>query len=51
MYIDSAYWHNKVLDFKDKKYALFVTSCGTYRLITKPKYPLTQNIRRTVSPE
>lgn len=39
MYIDSAYWHNKVLDFKDKKYALFVTSCGTYRLITKPKLP------------
>ena len=39
MYVDSAYWHNKVLDFKDKSHSLFVTSCGTYRLLTKPKLP------------
>ena len=39
MYVDSAYWHNKVLDFKDKRHSLFVTSCGTYRLLTKPKLP------------
>lgn len=39
MYIDSAYWHNKVLDFKDKKHPLFVSSCGTYHLFTKPKLP------------
>ncbi|WP_122642204.1 AraC family transcriptional regulator [Luxibacter massiliensis] len=39
MYVDSAYWHNKALDFKDKRHSLFVTSCGTYRLLTKPKLP------------
>lgn len=39
MYIDSAYWHNKVLDFKDKSKPLFVCSCGTYHLLTKPKLP------------
>lgn len=39
MYINSAYWHNKVLDFKDKTHPLFVSSCGTYRLLTKPKLP------------
>lgn len=39
MYVDSAYWHNKVLDFKDKKHPLFVSSCGTYHLFTKPKLP------------
>ena len=39
MYMDSAYWHNKVLDFKDKSRPLFVCSCGTYHLFTKPKLP------------
>ncbi|MBQ8814674.1 MAG: helix-turn-helix transcriptional regulator [Lachnospiraceae bacterium] len=39
MYTDSAYWHNKLLDFKDKTHPLFVTSCGTFRLFTKPKLP------------
>lgn len=39
MYIDSAYWHNKLLDFKDKTYPLFVGSAGTYRLMTRPKLP------------
>lgn len=37
--MDSAYWHNKVLDFKDKSHPLFVCSCGTYHLFTKPKLP------------
>ena len=35
MYADSAYWHNKMLDFIDKRYPLFVGSCGTYHLITR----------------
>lgn len=39
MYMDSAYWHNKVFDFKDKKHPLFVCSCGTYHLFTRPKLP------------
>lgn len=39
MYINSAYWHNKILDFKDKRRPLFVCSCGTYHLLTKPKLP------------
>lgn len=39
MYMDSAYWHNKVLDFKDKSRPLFVCSCGTYHLFTRPKLP------------
>lgn len=39
MYVDSAYWHNKMLDFKDKSRPLFVGSCGTYHLFTKPKLP------------
>lgn len=39
MYVDSAYWHNKVLNFKDKTRPLFVCSCGTYHLLTKPKLP------------
>ena len=39
MYTDSAYWHDKMLDFKDKRYPLFVGSCGTYHLITRPKLP------------
>lgn len=39
MYVDSAYWHNSRMDFKDKKHPLFVGSCGTYHLFTKPKLP------------
>ena len=39
MYVDSAYWHNSRIDFKDKKHPLFVGSCGTYHLFTKPKLP------------
>lgn len=39
MYVNSAYWHNKVLDFKDKSRPLFVCSCGTYHLFTRPKLP------------
>lgn len=39
MYTDNAYWHNTLVDFKDKKHPLFVGSCGTYRLITRPKLP------------
>lgn len=39
MYVNSAYWHNKILDFKDKSKPLFVCSCGTYHLFTRPKLP------------
>lgn len=39
MYTDSAYWHNSKVDFKDKRYPLFVGSCGTYHLLTRPKLP------------
>ena len=39
MYTDSAYWHNRRLDFKDKIHPLFVGSCGTYHLLTQPKLP------------
>ncbi len=39
MYVNSAYWHNTLLDFKDKKHPLFVGSCGTYHLYTKAKLP------------
>ena len=39
MYIDSAYWHNSRLDFKDKRHSLFVGSCGTYHLFTRPVLP------------
>lgn len=39
MYMDSAYWHNSMVDFKDKKHPLFVGSCGTYHLFTVPKLP------------
>lgn len=39
MYTDSAYWHNSKIDFKDKKSPLFVGSCGTYHLFTRPKLP------------
>lgn len=39
MYTDSAYWHDKILDFKDKTHPLFVSCCGTYHLFTRPKLP------------
>lgn len=39
MYMNVAYWHNTLIDFKDKKHPLFVGSCGTYHLFTKPKLP------------
>lgn len=39
LYTDSAYWHNSRLDFKDRKHPLFVGSCGTYHLFTRPKLP------------
>ncbi len=39
MYTNSAYWHNTRQDFKDKKHPLFVGSCGTYHLFTRPKLP------------
>lgn len=39
MYANSAYWNNSYIDFKDKKHPLFVGSCGTYHLFTKPKLP------------
>ncbi|MCI6888285.1 MAG: AraC family transcriptional regulator [Lachnospiraceae bacterium] len=39
MYTDNAYWHNTLVDFKDKKHPLFVGSCGTYHLLTRPKLP------------
>lgn len=39
MYMDSAYWRNSRVDIMDKSRPLFITSCGTYRLLTKPKLP------------
>ena len=39
MYINNAYLNNTTLDIKDKSKPLIVTSCGTYRLYTKPKLP------------
>lgn len=39
MYFNSAYWHNSRTDFKDKTHPLFVGSCGTYHLFTRPKLP------------
>ena len=39
MYADSVYWHNSMIDFKDKNHPLFVGSCGTYHLYTRPKLP------------
>ena len=39
MYINSAYWNNSRIDFKDKTRPLFVGSCGTYRLLTRPVLP------------
>ena len=39
MYVNSGYLNNSRVDFKDKKHPLFVGSCGTYHLYTKPKLP------------
>ncbi|MBO5484627.1 MAG: helix-turn-helix transcriptional regulator [Lachnospiraceae bacterium] len=39
MYINSAYFNNSRIDFKDKSRPLIVGSCGTYRLYTQPKLP------------
>lgn len=39
MYTDSAYWHNTLLDFKNKRHPLFVGSAGTYHLFTRPRLP------------
>lgn len=39
MYANNAYLNNTVLDIKDKSKPLIVTSCGTYRLYTRPKLP------------
>ena len=39
MYTNNAYLNNTTLDIKDKSKPLIVTSCGTYRLYTKPKLP------------
>lgn len=39
MYLNSAYLNNSAIDFKDKSKPLIVGSCGTYRLLSKPKLP------------
>lgn len=39
MYFNSAYLNNSKIDIKDKSKPLLVTSCGTYRLYTRPKLP------------
>lgn len=39
MYINSAYWQNSRLDFKDKRHPLFVGSCGMYKLTKQPVLP------------
>lgn len=39
MYMNSAYLNNSRLDIKDKTKPLLVSSCGTYRLYTRPKLP------------
>lgn len=39
MYVNSAYWRGSRLDFKDRTHPLFVGSCGTYRLLTRPVLP------------
>lgn len=39
MYTNNAYLNNCTLDIKDKSRPLIVTSCGTYRLYTRPKLP------------
>ena len=39
MYFNSGCINNASIDFKDKSRPLVVSSCGTYRLLTKPKLP------------
>lgn len=39
MYTNNAYLNNTLLDVKDKSKPLIVTSCGTYRLYTRPMLP------------
>lgn len=39
MYLNSGYINNSSIDFKDKSRPLVVGSCGTYRLLTRPKLP------------
>lgn len=39
MYTNNAYLNNSMIDIKDKSKPLIVTSCGTYRLITRSKLP------------
>ncbi len=39
MYMNSGYLNNSHIDFKDKSKPLIVSSCGTYRLYTRPKLP------------
>lgn len=39
MYVNSAYWKGKRMDFKDRSHPLFVGSCGTYRILTRPVLP------------
>jgi len=39
MYANAGYLHNSLVDFKDKSRPLVVGSCGTYRLMTRPKLP------------
>ena len=39
MYMNSAYLHNSLVDFMDKRRPLIVGSCGTYRLFTCPRLP------------
>lgn len=39
IYTNSAYLNNSLVAFKDKSKPLIVGSCGTYRLISRPKLP------------
>ena len=39
MYANNAYLNNTMIDVKDKSKPLIVTSCGTYRLYTRPLLP------------
>lgn len=38
MYINNAYLNNSLLDIKDKTKPLVVTSCGTYKIYTRPVF-------------
>ena len=39
MYLNSGYLNNSRIPFKDKSAPLVVSSCGTYRLLTKDRLP------------